>query len=210
MTLHPWHLHAYTALCDLARSWPAARAAAGRITFQSYDGLRSTVYGRTSTGGISDGGMLTAIQRGGEEATHEREYWTTVLERIADHVVQALWLTREHARLDAGPLTALLATLPYVPPTYARDIAAHLADADRTARRALNLPPDHLDLPGATCPTCETRLLTAHTSSPHRAAWTVTCAAGCRTDGAPSIWRWTTVIARDGNGLTPHPTAEAA
>ena len=79
MTLHPWHLHAYTALTSLAKSWPAARAAAGRITLQSYDGLRTTIYGRTSTGGISDGGMLTAVQRGGEEAAHEREMTVVAL-----------------------------------------------------------------------------------------------------------------------------------
>lgn len=193
MTLHPWHLHAYTALCDLARSWPAARAAAGRVSIAASDGLRSTAYGRTGTGGHSDGGILQAVEAGVDEWTR----WQNTLERVADHVVQAWWLAHVATPEMRGRALASIAhALPHAEPTYARDIAAHLADADRTARRATNLPPDRLDLPGATCPTCETRLLTACTSSPHRAAWTVVCGAGCRTDGAPSIWRWTTLAAR--------------
>lgn len=192
--LHPWHLWAYTHLAALAKSWPMARAAAGRVTLAASDGLRSTIYGRTSTGGHSDGGMLAAVESGVDEWTR----WRNTLDRVADNVTDALWFARACTPLQParGPLGILARTLPSCTSGYAHEIAVSLRRADRTARHALNLAPDQLPLPGVTCPTCETRLLTAHTVSPHRAAWTVTCGARCHTDGAPSIWRWTVIAAR--------------
>lgn len=193
MTLHPWHLWAYTHLTDLAQSWPAARRAAGAVTLAASDGLRSTIYGRTGTGGHSDGGILQAVEAG----VDEYQRWRNTLDRIAEHIVQALALARASTPLTSRhPLRALARALPACPLAYARDIAHQLHDADRTARRATNQPPARQDLVGVTCPTCQTRLLVAHTTSPHRAAWTVTCGAGCRTDGVPSIWRWTVIAAR--------------
>lgn len=191
--LHPWALHAYTALCALAQSWPALRTAAGQVTIAASDGLRSTVYGRTSSGGVSDGGMLRAVQAGADEAAH----WQHQLDQVADHIVQAYWIARSAApRLRGGPLATIARALPAASPSSARDIAGLLATADRVARLALRLPPERAPLVGVPCPVCDTRLLQACTSSPHRAAWTVLCGAGCRTDGAPSIWRWTVIAAQ--------------
>lgn len=193
MTLHPWALHAYTALCALARSWPALRAAAGNVTIAASDGLRSTVYGRTSSGGPSDGGILRAVEAGADEAAH----WQHRLDRVADHAVQAYWIARSTTPgLRGRPLTTIARALPAASPSSARDIAGLLAGADRAARLALTLPPEREQLVGVACPVCDTRLLQVHTSSPHRAAWTVVCGAGCRTDSAPSIWRWTVIAAQ--------------
>ncbi len=114
MTLHPWHLWTYTHLTSLARSWPAARRAAGQVTIGASDGIRSTVYGRTSSGQPSDGGMLRAVEAGADEAHR----WQQLLERIAQDVTDALWLARATTPLHPGhgPLGVLAASLPATPP----------------------------------------------------------------------------------------------
>lgn len=236
MTLSLWHLHAATALCDLARAWPLLRATAGAIHTQASDGLRSPLYGRISAGGHGDGGILRAVESGHDEQAR----WVLILERVAEQVRHALWIALSvtpGARVTTGPgdelhvtridsstwhaitarrggagyLAGIATALPRCSPSSARDIAGYLAGADRVARAALQLDADRHPLVGVPCPACDTRLLETATASPHRAAWTVTCAAGCRctgprclcadtgtgpADGAPHIWRWTVIAAR--------------
>lgn len=206
MTLHPHHLRAFTALVSLARSWPMVRREAGRVRLHTYDGLRSTLYGRTTTGGHSDGGILDAIGRGREEVRHEIDYWARILDRIAADVVDALWLARACTTLRParGPLGILAAALPATQPGYARDIAQALHGADSTARTALRLDPDRLPLAGVPCPKCGRRLLQACTTSPHRAAWTVLCGQ------CSGIWRWTWIAAWDRDRRAAEAEAEKA
>lgn len=206
--IHPYALHAYTALISLAASWPHLRRATAAVSLEASDCLRSPIYGLTRTSGISDGGILAAVQAGVTE--HNR--WTELRQHAADHVAQAVILARSAAPgIRGGPLSTIAHALPAASPSTARDIGHYLWDADRAIRTRLALPPDRQLLVGVPCPVCEVRLLSACTTSPHRAAWTVLCGADCRCTGktcpcvtsgsvpaygVAHIWRWTVIAAR--------------
>lgn len=206
---HPWTLHAATALWSLRRSWAALRDQAAAARLEAPDGLHGTTYGsRHSSGGHSDG-VSDLIA-----APPSWERWALVDEQIGEHVTQACWLIRSATRLPRDGrqlLDYLAAGIPLADPGTARDVAGYLQAADRTARRALAMPPDRVPLPGVACPGCITRRLEVHTAAPERAHWTVVCAAGCvchgrlcpcttapgttPADGVPHIWPWTVVVA---------------
>lgn len=191
MTLHPWHLHAYTALVDLAKSWPLVRVEAGRAQLAASDGIQTPRFSHIRAHRpAGDGGMLRMI----EQSTDDTARWQLLLDRIAQAVVDALWYARACTTLKParGPLGILAAAIPATQPTYARDIAQALHGADRTARAALQLDDDRLPMTGVPCPHCGHRQLKACTSSPNRHAWTVVCTGECG-----GIWRWTWIAAWD-------------
>jgi hypothetical protein len=208
---HPHQLHATAALWSLRRSWPLLRHAAATAAVEAADGLHSTTYGSRYSPGTHSGGPLDAILAD----VARQQYWTNLTDQVRDKVTQACWLVRSAlpdrrgVRGPYGPFPYLAAALPHVDPATARDITGYLADADRTIRRALQLGDHREPLPGVDCPACSTRMLQVNTAAPNQAAWTVTCAAGCRcrgdacpcttVGGQPAagvrhIWPWAAVV----------------
>lgn len=198
--MHPWTLHATTALWSVRRSTAALHQCIASAALDAADGLHGQTYGsRHAVGGHGDG-ITTGLAQLGQAA-----HWRHVDARAREHITQACWLARSDTGQprDGRDLHAYLAdALPAANPATARDIADHLTAADAAIRRTLRVGPDHWPLPAnPPCPTCGVRMLRAVTSAPASRDWTVVCTAGCRcagndcpcgmdqpTDRVPHIW----------------------
>lgn len=216
---HPYRLHASAALASVRAAWPrltTARDAAQQAAADPDRGaLRSVAVGSRGGSGLSDhigAAIANAL------ATREADRWCRVVDEVAQHLADAHWLVASDALGPSGtiataprqPWVSIESGIPVVTAFTAGDVWRELADADRVARRALRIGPDHLTLPDAPdCPGCGTRLLRVWHSDSDSSRWPVVCLGGCRcagdgcgcgmdepVRGVPHIWAAGSELAR--------------
>ncbi|MGI5144808.1 hypothetical protein ACQEVC_45575 [Plantactinospora sp. CA-294935] len=176
---HPNTLHALTAAWSLQVARQQLDHAIQCGADQPRDGLRSCAGGSVrSRGGHGDpvGNIALAPTKltGNESLTRLERATTSTLTWLADTL-----------RLTAGPdpMWRILDGLPRLQPGTTEQLRRWLVDHDARIRTALGLGPDEQVLPGAECPACGRRPMTACTAAPDPADWTVVCTAGCRCAG---------------------------
>ncbi|MEO3929252.1 hypothetical protein ABGB07_36185 [Micromonosporaceae bacterium B7E4] len=186
---HPNTLHALSAAwslrqarqrLDIAVEVEARAVAAESRALAVADGIRSSQWstGR-SRGGHGDPTGTAALTRVGPP----EQAWP--LAQLAAGTTSTLTWLADTLRLTAGPdpMWRILDSLPRLHPGTAATVTSWLAEADEKIRTTLRLGPDERLLPGAECPACGRRPMTAHTAAPGPTDWTAVCAAGCRCAG---------------------------
>jgi hypothetical protein len=189
VTLH-WNLYAVGCCWSLRRSWANLGNANTTSRDDDLPGVRSVavgVVGRTS--GHSDPAAVAVLDRA-RTGTH----YTRTIDTAREAITEAHWLTRSALRTQQptpGPVLVQLGhALAQVDADTARDVAAHLQQADAAVRRHLRIGPDHRPLdtnPPCPAPRCGQRLLRLWTSGPQD-RWSVLCTAPRKPQVVPHIW----------------------